>query len=158
MAIDVGKVFDTEKTIITYENLGIGRLIYQLPTVMCEMFLQEVFKKNPIDAWIRRPSSPSTSSLKTTSTFPRRPESSSSTGTPWFTAWRRSRSSPAWTCGSLTMPSPSKWPSWSKSTWCPEGSNPKAENHPVVLLRSGRKGRVAGGIQFQWESRSPGHV
>ena len=35
VAIDVGKVFDTEKTIITYENLGIGRLIYQLPTVMC---------------------------------------------------------------------------------------------------------------------------
>ncbi len=31
MAIDVGKVFDTEKTIINYENLGIGRLIYQLP-------------------------------------------------------------------------------------------------------------------------------
>ena len=50
VAIDVGKVFDTEKTIITYENLGIGRLIYQLPTVMCGMFLQEVFKKNPIDA------------------------------------------------------------------------------------------------------------
>ena len=50
VAIDVGKVFDTEKTIITYENLGIGRLIYQLPTVMCDMFLQEVFKKNPIDA------------------------------------------------------------------------------------------------------------
>lgn len=50
VAIDVGKVFDTEKTIINYENLGIGRLIYQLPTVMCEMFLQEVFKKNPIDA------------------------------------------------------------------------------------------------------------
>ena len=50
IAIEVGKVFDTEKTIITYENLGIGRLIYQLPTVMCGMFLQEVFKKNPIDA------------------------------------------------------------------------------------------------------------
>ena len=50
VAIDVGKVFDTEKSIINYENLGIGRLIYQLPTTMCEMFLQEVFKKNPIDA------------------------------------------------------------------------------------------------------------
>ena len=50
VAIDVGKVFDTEKTIINYENLGIGRLIYQLPTTMCEMFLSEVFKKNPIDA------------------------------------------------------------------------------------------------------------
>ena len=31
-------------------DLGIGRLIYQLPTTLCEMFLQEVFKKNPIDA------------------------------------------------------------------------------------------------------------
>ncbi len=50
VAIDVGKVFDTERSIITYENLGIGRLIYQLPTTLCEMFLQEVFKKNPIDA------------------------------------------------------------------------------------------------------------
>ncbi len=50
VAIDVGKVFDTEKTVINYENLGIGRLIYQLPTVLCQMFLQEVFKKNPIDA------------------------------------------------------------------------------------------------------------
>ncbi len=49
-AIEVGKVFDTEKNIISYENLGIGRLIYQLPTTMCEMFLSEVFKKNSIDA------------------------------------------------------------------------------------------------------------
>lgn len=50
VAIDVGKVFDTEKSIINYESLGIGRLIYQLPTTMCEMFLSEVFKKNPIDS------------------------------------------------------------------------------------------------------------
>ena len=50
VAIDVGKVFDTERYVINYENLGIGRLIYQLPTTLCEMFLQEVFKKNPIDA------------------------------------------------------------------------------------------------------------
>ena len=50
IAIEVGKVFDNEKYVINYENLGIGRLIYQLPTTLCEMFLQEVFKKNPIDA------------------------------------------------------------------------------------------------------------
>ena len=50
IAIEVGKVFDTEKYVINYENLGIGRLIYQLPATMCEMFLMEVFKKNPIDA------------------------------------------------------------------------------------------------------------
>lgn len=49
-AIDVGKVFDTEKSIINYENLGIGRLIYQLPTTLCEIFLGEVFKKNSIDS------------------------------------------------------------------------------------------------------------
>lgn len=49
-AIDVGKVFDTEKSIINYENLGIGRLIYQLPTTLCEIYLTEVFKKNSIDS------------------------------------------------------------------------------------------------------------
>ncbi len=49
-AIDVGKVFETEKSIINYENLGIGRLIYQLPTTLCEIFLSEVFKKNSIDS------------------------------------------------------------------------------------------------------------
>lgn len=49
-ALEVGKVFDTEKTIISYENLGIGRLIYQLPTTLCEMFLQEVFKNGSLDS------------------------------------------------------------------------------------------------------------
>ena len=50
MALDVGKIFYSNKNVIAYSNLGIGRLIYQLPTTLCEMFLQEVFKKNPIDA------------------------------------------------------------------------------------------------------------
>ncbi len=49
-AIEVGKVFDNEKSIMNYENLGIGRLIYQLPTTLCEIFLSEVFKKNSIDS------------------------------------------------------------------------------------------------------------
>ena len=49
MAIEVGKVFETEKTVIDYETLGIGRLIYQLPTTLCEMFLSEIFQKNPIE-------------------------------------------------------------------------------------------------------------
>ncbi len=49
-AIEVGEVFDTEKSIINYENLGIGRLIYQLPTTLCEIFLSEVFKKNTIES------------------------------------------------------------------------------------------------------------
>ena len=49
-AIEVGKVFDTEKSVMHYENLGIGRLIYQMPTTLCEIFLREVFKKNSLDS------------------------------------------------------------------------------------------------------------
>ncbi len=49
-SLEVGKVFDTEKTIVSYDNLGIARLIYHLPTTLCETFLQEVFKKNSIES------------------------------------------------------------------------------------------------------------
>ena len=49
VALEVGKVFDDEKFILSYEDLGIGRLIYQLPTTLCELFLTEVFKKGSID-------------------------------------------------------------------------------------------------------------
>ncbi len=50
IAIEVGKVFDTEKNIVSYDNLGIARLIYHLPTTLCETFLKEVFKKGSIDS------------------------------------------------------------------------------------------------------------
>ena len=50
VALEVGKVFDTEKVVISYENLGIGRLIYQLPTTLCEMFLNEVFKNGSLES------------------------------------------------------------------------------------------------------------
>ena len=48
-ALEVGKVFDTEKSIVSYDNLGIARLIYQLPTTLCESFLREVFKRGSIE-------------------------------------------------------------------------------------------------------------
>ena len=48
IALEVGKVFDDEKVVLNYDNLGIGRLIYQLPTKLCEQFLHEVFKKGDI--------------------------------------------------------------------------------------------------------------
>lgn len=50
ISLEVGKVFDTERAIVSYDNLGIARLIYQLPTTLCEMFLREVFKKGSIDS------------------------------------------------------------------------------------------------------------
>lgn len=43
MALEVAEIFYTSQNVITYEELGIGRLIYQLPTPLCEMFLREVF-------------------------------------------------------------------------------------------------------------------
>jgi carbohydrate diacid regulator len=50
MSIEVGKIFDIGNAIISYERLGLGRLIYQIPTTLCEMFLSEVLKKGPIEA------------------------------------------------------------------------------------------------------------
>ena len=43
-------MFDTDKTIVSYGNLGIARLIYQLPTTLCESFLREVFKRGSIQS------------------------------------------------------------------------------------------------------------
>lgn len=50
ISLEVGKVFDTEKTIVRYDSLGIARLIYQLPTTLCDMFLHEVFKRGSIES------------------------------------------------------------------------------------------------------------
>lgn len=50
VALEVGKVFDTEQPIVSYEKLGIARLIYQLPTTLCDMFLKEVFKSGSIES------------------------------------------------------------------------------------------------------------
>ncbi len=49
-SLEVGKVFDTDKTIVSYSNLGIARLIYQLPTTLCETFLREIFKRGSIQS------------------------------------------------------------------------------------------------------------
>ena len=43
MALDVGKIFYSDKNVIAYSRLGIGRLIYQLPLPLCRMFIKEIF-------------------------------------------------------------------------------------------------------------------
>ena len=43
LALEVGKVFYAERETISYGRLGIGRLIYQLPMSLCDMFIKEVF-------------------------------------------------------------------------------------------------------------------
>ena len=51
MALEVGKIFYPEATVNAYHTLGIGRLIYQLPQPLCEMFMQEVFHENTPDTF-----------------------------------------------------------------------------------------------------------
>lgn len=50
IALEVGKVFDTDENIVCYDNLGIARLIYQLPTTLCDTFLREIFKQGSIES------------------------------------------------------------------------------------------------------------
>ncbi|MGX8703166.1 MAG: PucR family transcriptional regulator [bacterium] len=50
MALDVGKIFFDDQDVIAYSQLGIGRLIYQLPIPLCKMFIREIFmEKSPDD-------------------------------------------------------------------------------------------------------------
>lgn len=43
LALDVGKIFYSDKNVVAYNSLGIGRLIYQLPVPLCKMFIKEIF-------------------------------------------------------------------------------------------------------------------
>lgn len=49
MALDVGKIFYPAKNVVAYSNLGIGRLIYQLPLPLCRMFIKEIFENKSPD-------------------------------------------------------------------------------------------------------------
>ncbi len=50
MALDVGKIFYSGQNVIAYSNLGIGRIIYQLPIPVCKTFIKEIFdNKSPDD-------------------------------------------------------------------------------------------------------------
>ncbi len=50
MAMEIGEIFFKERQIVAYSELGIGRLVYQLPIPLCKMFIKEIFKdKRPDD-------------------------------------------------------------------------------------------------------------
>lgn len=46
MALEVAKIFYPMKKTIEYSNLGVGRLIYQLPVDLCQLFVKEIFGDN----------------------------------------------------------------------------------------------------------------
>ncbi len=45
-ALTIGIVFYAPERVFNYRKLGIGRLIYQLPADLCELFLEEVLGEN----------------------------------------------------------------------------------------------------------------
>ena len=49
-ALEVGKIFYAEKNVFGYKELGIGRLIYQLPVSVCKMFIDEIFKHETLES------------------------------------------------------------------------------------------------------------
>ena len=49
MALEIGKIFYSERIVFGYRKLGIGRLIYQLPEEVCEMFIEEIFDGESLD-------------------------------------------------------------------------------------------------------------
>ena len=44
MALEVVKILEPEQSVVNYNKLGIGRLIYQLPMTLCKIFLDEVLQ------------------------------------------------------------------------------------------------------------------
>ena len=50
VSLDISKAFDMNSPVTSYGHLGVYRLIYQLPVKLCEDFLGEVFRKEPIEA------------------------------------------------------------------------------------------------------------
>ncbi|MDO4621930.1 MAG: helix-turn-helix domain-containing protein [Eubacteriales bacterium] len=49
LAMQVGTIFTPDKYIFSYGSLGIGRLIYQLPPSLCELFMKETFDHDVFD-------------------------------------------------------------------------------------------------------------
>lgn len=58
LALKVGKLFYSEQTVFPYNRLGIGRLIYRLPTSLCENFLHEIFERRFHRHWMKKPLQP----------------------------------------------------------------------------------------------------
>lgn len=50
MSLIIGNVFSGDKNVYDYNNLGLGRLVYHIPTTLCQLFLDEVFKENSVNS------------------------------------------------------------------------------------------------------------
>ncbi len=49
LALEISSIFSEGKGVSSYDNLGLGRLIFQLPDNLCEMFVNEILRGHTID-------------------------------------------------------------------------------------------------------------
>lgn len=50
MSMIIGNIFSADQKVYDYNNLGLGRLVYHIPTTLCQLFLDEVFKDKSADS------------------------------------------------------------------------------------------------------------
>ena len=99
-ALEVAKVFDTDRTIVSYDNLGIARLISFLQ-LCAKCSLRKFSREVQLRALIRKLSSQFRDSLRITSMFPKHQESSSYTEILLCTDLKKLKSSQVLTSVSL---------------------------------------------------------
>ena len=49
-AFEIGRIFYADRNVFGYAHLGIGRLLYQLPVEVCEMFIQEILGEESLNS------------------------------------------------------------------------------------------------------------
>ena len=49
-AFEIGRIFYADRNVFGYGHLGIGRLLYQLPVEVCEMFIKEILGDESLNA------------------------------------------------------------------------------------------------------------
>ena len=87
MALDVGKIFYNGKNVVAYSNLGIGRLIYQLPLPLCRMFIREIFEGKSPDEFDEETLTTINKFFENSLNVSRLPVSFISIGILWYTVW-----------------------------------------------------------------------
>ncbi|MDO4519708.1 MAG: helix-turn-helix domain-containing protein [Eubacteriales bacterium] len=49
-AMEIGKIFTPDTPVYSYSRLGLGRLIYQIPLSICELFLDEIYPNESLES------------------------------------------------------------------------------------------------------------
>ena len=103
MALDVGKIFFSDRDIIAYSSLGIGRLIYQLPIPLCKMFIKEIFENKSPDDFDEETLTTINKFFENSLNVSKLPDGCTFTEILWYIGWISFKRAPVLTCVSLKI-------------------------------------------------------